>query len=187
LRPKALIIVVGLLIVPVARAAGQQRTQPSPTPASLPLIKGSRVRVHSTALVAPLVANYLELRGDTLVFFEEGAGRGIWSLSLEQVQRLEVSIGTRNMYQPYIVSGALVGAGAGAVGGLLFAATFSPSDPSRQYNRLLTGSLGALVGAGIGGVIGSRRKAEQFSVIRVPRRVSALPNGRGGLVLSIGY
>jgi len=185
LHLKALIIVVGTLVAPVAGAVAQQRTPPSP--AALPLIKGSRVRVRSPVLVAPLIANYLELRGDTLVLFEEGAGRGVWSLSLDQVQRLEMSIGMRNRYQPYIVKGALIGAGAGALGGLLFAASFSPSDPSRTYSRPLTGSVGAVVGAGLGAFVGSRRKAEQFSVIPVPRRISALPNGHGRLVLSIGY
>jgi hypothetical protein len=118
------------------------------------------------------------------VLFEEGAGRGIWSLALEQVQRLEMSVGQHNMYGPYILTGAMLGAGAGAIGGLVFASTASPSDNTRKYSRPLTASVGALVGTAVGALIGSRRKAERFAPIPVPHRMSMMPSVRG---LRFGY
>ena len=43
---------------------------------------GTRVRVHADNLVTPLVAHFLEMRGDTAVFIEDAAGpSGVWSLS----------------------------------------------------------------------------------------------------------
>jgi hypothetical protein len=138
-------------------------------------------------MVTPLIANYLELRRDTLVVVEEGAGRGIWTLALDQVERLEASTGSHSMYRPYIVQGAVLGAAIGATGGLVFASTFSPSNESRKYSRVLTMGLGGAVGALVGGMVGSRRTAEQWSRIPLPRRMTVLPDGRGTFRVAIGY
>jgi hypothetical protein len=129
--------------------------------------------------VAPLIANFLEMRGDTLLFFEEGAGRGIWSVTADKLQRLETSVGHRNMHRPHIVQGAAIGAGAGLVGGLVFAAVFTPSDPGREYSFPLTALVGSLVGAGAGAVVGSRRTAEQWAVVPLPPRMSTRAGAAG--------
>jgi hypothetical protein len=42
-------------------------------------------------MVVPLIANFLEQRGDTLVFIEDERGRGVWSFGLSQIERLETS------------------------------------------------------------------------------------------------
>lgn len=162
---------VGLLLgVAASVPAAAQQAQPSAQ--ALPLVPGSRVRVTATGLVAPLVANYLELRGDTLVLFEDGTGRGIWSFALDQVERLETTAGERAVNRPYIMRGALIGGAIGALSGVIFAASANPSDPSEEYSMPLTGVLGAAVGAGIGGLIGSRFTTEGWVPVPLPRRTA---------------
>ena len=182
MRPKALVIAICGFVLPTIAGAQSQ-----PTSASLPLVRGSRIRVRASVMVTPLIANYLELRRDTLVVVEEGAGRGIWTLALDQVQRLEASTGSRSMHPPYIMQGAAVGAAIGAAGGLIFASTFSPSDESKKYSRVLTMGLGGAIGALAGGIVGSRRMAEQWSRVPLPRRVSVLPDRLGGVHVAFGY
>ncbi len=182
MRRKVLVIALCGITLPVAGGAQSQ-----PASGALPLVRGSRVRVRASVMVTPLIANYLELRKDTLVVVEEGAGRGIWTLALDQVQRLEASTGSRSMHGPYIMQGAVVGAAIGAAGGLIFASTFSPSDQSKKYSRVLTMGLGGVVGALAGGVVGSRRMAEQWSRVPLPRRVSVLPDRYGVLHVAVGY
>lgn len=175
-----------LLMLPTVTVAQQPKPTPPPQGA-LSIVRGSRVRVSSPVFVTPLVANYLELRGDTLIFFEEGAGRGIWSVTLDQVRQLESSVGQRSRYRPYIIAGALIGGSIGAVGGLLMASTLDPSDPEKRYSRPLTTTLGALVGGGLGAYIGSRRTTEQWAAVRLPRRVSFGPDGYGAVRVWLGY
>jgi hypothetical protein len=157
-------------------------------PAPLPIAPGTRVRVTATNLVAPLVANFLQMRGDTAVFIEDAAGRGIWSLVVSDITRLERSDGERLSNRPYVVRGAMLGAGAGSVVGWVFAATFSPSDSTKKFSRPLNASIGAVVGAVVGGFIGSRRATERWTDITLPRRVSVVPQRRGvALSLSLTF
>lgn len=178
------------LTLPIAASVfpGAARAQQPPAADNgLPIAPGTRVRVTAVNLVAPLVANYLELRGDTLILFEEGAGRGIWSVALGQVQRLEATAGEQRLHRPYIVRGALIGAGAGALGGIVFAATVEPSDPDRKFSRSLSALLGATVGAGIGALVGSRFTTEGWVPIPLPRGVSLLPIHSGLLGVRVVF
>lgn len=176
-------VFVYFLAVPIVAACAipaAARAQQQPPPSTqLPISPGTRVRVTADNLVTPLIANFLELRGDTLILFEEGAGRGIWSVALGQVQRLEATAGDRGLHRPYIVRGALIGGGAGAIAGLVFASVVKPSDPDREYSRPLTGLVGAAVGAGIGALIGSRFTTEAWMPVPLPRGLS-LRAGRAG-------
>lgn len=151
---------------------------------SVPVPPGSRVRVKTPNLVAPLVANFLEQRGDTLVFIEDGRGRGVWSFSINQIERLEMTAGEGGRNKAPIAKGAAIGAGAGLVVGILFASVAKPSDESKKYSSVLTGALGAGVGAGIGAYFGSRVKEEHWVEVPLNRRLSLRTNGRG-LAISI--
>jgi hypothetical protein len=182
LRVKALVLVGLCATLPLQHLQAQRAGT-----GEIPLPSMARVRVHASVFVTPLVANYLESRGDTLVFVETGTGRGVWSVTLDQVQHLETSVGLRTGYGPYIARGAVLGAGGGALGGLLFSASFKPSDPSRKYSRPLTAGVGAVVGAAIGALVGSRFRVEQWTTVPIPRRVSVLPESGRRLQITFGY
>ncbi|MCC6318097.1 MAG: hypothetical protein IT361_10440 [Gemmatimonadaceae bacterium] len=167
----ALILSAVALAMPLNEARAQQAT--------LPIAPGTRVRVRAANLVAPLVANFVQMRGDTAVFIEDAAGRGIWSLHVNDITRLERSDGERRVNRPYIIRGALVGTAAGAAGGFLIAASLKPSDSSKKYSRAASGIAGAAVGALLGGIVGSRFGAERWTGVALPRRVSVLPQGHG--------
>jgi hypothetical protein len=151
------------------------------------LAPGSRVRVQATTMVAPLVANFLEQRADTLVFIEDGTGRGVWSFAIDQIQRLERTAGEGTRNRAPTARGAMIGAGAGLVVGLVFASAFEPSNEERQYNRPLTGLIGAGIGGAVGAWIGSRMRAEQWVNVSLPGRLSLIPDFRGGLHVGFSF
>ena len=135
MRLKALIVGLGLTCLTqdvVAQTSSSNSSAVSVQP-------GQRVRVHSLTLVSPLIANFLEQRGDTLVFIEDGRGRGVWSFSLSQIDRLEITAGKTGRSSSAIKKGALIGAGIGLAAGLLFANNFDPSDPTRDFSAGPTG------------------------------------------------
>ena len=150
------------LLLPIILACGAREALAQTRPSTVPVPPGSRVRVKTPNLVAPLVANFLEQRGDTLVFIEDGRGRGVWSFSLAQIERLEMTAGESGRNKAPIAKGAAIGAGVGLGLGLIFASVAEPSDESRKYSPLLTGALGAVVGAPIGAYFGSRVKSERW-------------------------
>ncbi|HEX9564526.1 MAG TPA: hypothetical protein VF981_11165 [Gemmatimonadaceae bacterium] len=153
----------------------------------VPVTPGSRVRVSASSLVAPLVANFLEQRGDTLVFIEDGTGRHVWTFALDQVVKLETTAGETAVSRPWVLKGAAIGGGAGLVSGLVFAASVSPSNEDRRYNKPATALVGAAIGAGIGALIGSRHKLERWTQVQLPRGLSLAPDFRGGIVVSLRY
>jgi hypothetical protein len=150
------------------------------------LAPGSRARVKAQSLVAPLVANFLEQRGDTLVFIEDDMGRGVWSFALSQVERLETTAGEGGRNQRYVAKGAMYGGGAGLVAGFAFASAASPSDSTKEYSKPMTALIGAAFGAGVGAIIGSRFKTERWVNVPLPRQLSFVPNRRGGFTISVG-
>ena len=185
LRQTALIL--GLLVLSAIPNAAPAQQSTSAARSGLPLVPGARVRVKSSSLVAPLVANYLELRGDTLIVLEESAARGIWSFALDRVQLLETTAGDRRNHGPYMMRGALLGGAGGAIAGFVFAASVHPSDSTRKYSRPLTGLVGAAIGSGIGLIIGSRFAAERWTSVPLPSRTAVVPHPRGGITLIFSY
>jgi hypothetical protein len=179
LRISTLTVVAALALAPVAGIHAQS--------AALPVPPGTRVRVHAENLVTPLVAHFLEMRGDTAVFIEDQAGRGVWSLTLDQITKLERSAGDQRSNRNYIMRGAFIGAPVGAIAGFIFSASVHPSDTTEKYNRAPTALLGAVVGAGVGALIGTRFATEHWSNVALPRRVSVMPLSRGGVQLGLGF
>ena len=148
---------------------------------------GSRVRVKTPTMVAPLIANFLEQRGDTLVFIEDERGRGVWSFALSQIERLETSSGEAGANRTPIGRGAAIGGGIGLVVGVVFASAATPSDSSKEYSKIMTGVAGAGVGAVIGAIVGSRAKRERWVSVPLPRQLSLIPHRRGGFTVSFGF
>ncbi len=152
----------------------------------VPIVPGTRARVTVASLVTPLVANFLEQRQDSLVFIEEGTGRGVWTFSLAQIEKLETSGGQVTRNRKPVAKGVAIGAGAGLVAGLMFAAAARPSEDGRTYNRPLTGLAGAAAGAVIGLWIGSRQPAERWLNVPLPGRLSLAP-GLGGFRIGFSF
>jgi hypothetical protein len=173
LHLKALLVSLSLICVG-QNVAAQDRTSGS----SVPIAPGSRVRVMAPTLVTPLVANFLEQRGDSLVFIEDGRGRGLWSFSISQIQQLEIAAGEAGRNKRPIAKGAVIGAGVGLALGVLFASVAEPSDSTREYSMLLTGAAGAAAGAGIGAYVGSRVKTEKWVNVPLGRQFSFGVSGR---------
>jgi len=169
-----------VLVIASAASAAALHAQSSSSATVLPVPPGARVRLTAPSLVSPLVANYLEMRGDTVVLVEDRAGQGLWSIPYNEIQTLHLSVGQRNNYKPYILRGAVMGGGAGFLVGILSAATFEPSDSTRKFKRLTNGLIGGAIGAGIGALVGSRFLTEAWSPIALGKKVSFVPARRGG-------
>lgn len=188
MRPLALVSVTSLLAL---LALPSQAQQPRPTTSrpstGLPIVPGARVRISASTLVSPLLANYLEMKGDTAVFIEAAAGRGIWTFTLDQITRIEQSQGEKRFNKGPMLKGGLIGIPAGAL--VFWGATgiFNPSDSTQQYNRGGTAAAGALVGGVVGVLVGSRFKAEHWMPLPLPNRVSFLPSRRGGIDVALGF
>ncbi len=146
--------------------------------ASIPVVAGTRVRVHAQNMVAPLVANFLTMRGDTAVFIEDGGGKGIWSIPSSEIRKIEKSDGEKLSNTPYMLRGAAVGGAIGLAAGLVFANNMSPGDPSRRYNKWGVGAGAAAVGAVVGALIGTRWSVEKWTPVPL-RAATVMPTSRG--------
>lgn len=174
------------LLVSLLAFAGAARldaqTQPAApqNAAGLPIYPGMRVRVTSSSLVTPLVGSFLQSRGDTLFFTEEAAGRGVWSLTLSQISKLETTIGDQTNHPRNVWRGAAWGAGIGALAFGFFAANSHPSDNTKKYNAFTTGLIGGVLGGGVGALIGMRKKGEKWRVLELPKKLTFVPAQKAG-------
>jgi hypothetical protein len=165
-------------------AVGEAGAQTS-TSVSLPIAPGTRVRVKARGLVAPLLANYMQVRGDTAMFIEDVSGRGIWSFALSDITSLERTAGEARSNRRDIVRWGGYGAGAGLVLGLVVSASLTP-DTDKKYSRPLSGLLGMAIGGTGGALYGSRKSSEKWVSVPMPRRISFLPH-RGGATVGLGF
>jgi hypothetical protein len=179
LRLKALVLSLGLAFV--ARDVAAQTSN-----ATVGVQPGTRVRVTSPTLVAPLVANFLEQRGDTLVFIENERGRGVWSLGIQQIDRLETTAGETGRSRSAMKKGALIGGAVGLTAGIIFAASFDPSGDNRQYSRVQTGIVAGLAGAGFGFFIGSLVSTERWVSVPLPKQLTNVPTVGAGFKVGFG-
>lgn len=152
--------------------------QSSPT-LVLPVPPGARVRVTAPSLVGPLMANFLEMRADTVVLVDDRAGQGLWSIPYADIRTLHLSVGQKRNHGPYILRGVVLGGGGGFVIGALAAASFQPSDTSKKFKRVTTGLVGAGAGAILGAIVASRFSTENWSPITLPKRLSLIPSPHG--------
>ncbi len=187
--PLAAALLPVLLAAPLVSLGAQQSTPPAaPQTTVLPIVPGARVKVSATTLVSPLLANYLEMKGDTAVFIESAAGRGIWTFTLEQITKIEQSQGDKRYNKGPMLKGAAIGV---PIGALLFWGTtgiVNTSDSTRKFNRGGTAAFGAAVGAVVGALVGSRIPQEHWMPLPLPKRVSFNPFRRdGGVEFSLGF
>ena len=160
-----------LLVVPCAAVSAQALTP------------GTRVRVKSSQVVVPVIGNFQGMRRDTVVVIEEGMGAQVWTFTSSAVDRLEVSAGMKGGNRGPTTRWALIGAGTGAVAGLLTAVILEASSSS-QYNDALSAVVDAGIGGAIGAAYGYRKLEEHWTAVPIPRRVGIMPS-RNGLRLGV--
>jgi hypothetical protein len=139
---------------------------------------GTRIRVKSAQVVAPIVGTYQTLRGDTVVVIEDGTAAKIWSFKTSTIDRLEVSAGMKGHNRGPMTKWALIGAGGGAAAGWLTAVALESASDD-QYSDFLSAAVGAGLGAIAGAVYGSRVLEEHWDSVPVPRRVGLMPTRDG--------
>ena len=142
------------------------------------LSPGTRVRVTSNQMVAPIVGSYQGMRRDTIVVIEDGAGAKVWAFNTTAVSQVEVSVGMKGGNRDPMIRWGLIGAGIGGGIGLITAVTLENSTDQR-YNEALSTVLGAAMGAGLGAFYGSRKLAEHWAPIPLPQRVGVVPTAHG--------
>jgi hypothetical protein len=166
-RPYSRALLVALLTLVPLRVMSAQSLAP-----------GTRVRVQSSQVVAPIVGSYQGMRRDTLVVIEEGQGAKVWGFNSSAVDRLEISAGMKGGNRGPMTRWALIGAGIGGGIGLITAVTLENSTDSR-YNEALSALLGAVMGAGFGAFYGSRKLTEHWTAVPLPHRVGIAPSPHG--------
>lgn len=146
------------------------------------LAPGTRVRVTSSQVVAPVIGSYQGMRRDTVLVIEDGESAQQWAFTTAEIRRLEVSAGMGRGNRGPIVRNALLGAGLGAAAGVILAFILEESTDS-EYNTVLSGLVGAGVGSGLGAMYGFRVQQEHWTAVAVPRRIGLIP----GRVLRVGF
>ncbi|HET9326757.1 MAG TPA: hypothetical protein VFQ05_08295, partial [Candidatus Eisenbacteria bacterium] len=124
---------------------------------------GARVRVHSTPRERKPVLGVLEAwKPDTLVVLSDSAATRL-SIPMAHIVRFETSAGKG----PATREGAQTGAILGALAGLTIAALNDNNEMVWKYP--LGGTLGMIAGAGVGAVVGSARRIEQWKAAPIPQ------------------
>ena len=155
-----------------------------------PLVKpGDRVRVTAPdQALSKYTGTLAGVYGDTLRL-------DTLHVPLQSVTRLDVHRGQKSKAG----TGALIGAGVGAAAGVITALVVCAEDNRDCENAgsgltaaaaLVLGVGGALLGAGLGAVVGSNVKVDRWEEIPLDRlRVSVAPqrDGRFGLGLSVRF
>jgi hypothetical protein len=155
-----------LLLAPVTPAVAQT------------LAPGTRIRVKSPTVVAPVTGSYQGMRRDTLVVIEDSQSAQIWTFTPATIERLEVSVGMKPGNRGPITRWGLIGLGTGfAVG--WFVAWIIEEAGDTDYNEAASAFVGAAVGAGAGVVYGYRKLEEHWAAVPLPGRVGVVPTRHG--------
>jgi len=165
-------LLAALVTLAPFRITGAQSTVPQT------LSLGTRIRVTSNQMVAPIVGSYQGMRRDTLLLIEDGTGAKVWAFNTTAVSQVETSIGMKGGNRDPMIRWGLIGAGLG--GGIAFITSVSlENNTGQQYNQLLSTVLGAAIGGGLGAFYGSRKLAEHWAPIPLPQRVGVVPTAKG--------
>ena len=146
------------------------------------LAPGTRVRVKSPSVVAPVTGSFQGMRRDTLVVIEDDATAQVWNFTTSTIERIEVSGGMQRGNRKQMAKWGLLGALTGAGAGWLLAATLEAGGDA-EYNDAASAAVGAAIGAGLGVAYGYRLVEERWSSVPIPGRVGVLPM-RGGVRVS---
>jgi len=142
------------------------------------LTPGTRVRVKSPTVVAPVTGSFQGMRRDTVVVIEDSQAAQIWTFTPATIDQLEVSVGMKKGNRGPIIRWTLIGLGTGFAVGWLVAAIIEESGDT-DYNEAASAGVGAAVGAAAGAAYGYRKLEEHWAAVPVPRRVGLVPTRRG--------
>ena len=151
---------------------------PSSSVAAQAIAPGTRVRVKSPQVVAPVIGSYQGIRRDTVVVIEDGTAAQVWSFTTATIERIEVSAGMKGGNRGPMTRWGLIGAGAGAAAGLLVSAVLQGASDS-EYNHAINAVIGAGIGGAAGVAYGHRKLEEHWTEVPTPRRVGVAPTRDG--------
>lgn len=172
MKPALAFLGMAVALLPCA-AASAADVLPGPAPVSV----GRRVRITSGPAAPPTVGTVTALESDTLVLSIAGLDAPL-RVPVADIQTVEVSAGRKSQHW----RGALIGAAAGAIPGILmtvgdYSDDVHGDDPSPAALAAIGAAGGALVGAGIGWAIKSEKwqpaEVRKVSLTLVPLRGSA--------------
>jgi hypothetical protein len=180
--PLLAVCVSGLVAVFHSPAAAQELP---------PVTRGMRVRVWAPDLPDERQAGTLvDLRGDTL-FLQPELQADTVGIPRAAVTRLEISRGQRLLTGEGAFLGFTIGAGAGALVGLLVGNGQDCDGGCGGLGALLYGGIGAGAGLIIGTIVGGNKKTDRWEEVVPPDRfrIGFLPQrgGRIALTASVSF
>lgn len=170
--------VLAAILALTLSGGGPQADSPTPAPS---MTIGSRARVTTDDSGRPTIGTVVSVGVDALVLKAEGRDE-LWTVAPASILRLEVSGGSRSRW----ADGALVGAGIGAMPGVLL--TFGDIDSDVHGDGpspVAVAAMGAVGGALAGAAIGRLIKAERWLGCDVPRASVAVWPVRHGAAASL--
>jgi len=140
---------------------------------------GSRVRITSSAHGGPVIGTLLSIEVNALVLRRAGSDAAS-RIPVDEIRTLEVSRGRKSQ----VGRGAMIGAAAGVMPGLLLTFGDYSSDVHGDSNAGAVAVIGAASGALVGAAVGWALKTENWVAGEVPRAAIAAVPVRGGVALS---
>lgn len=149
-----------LLLAPAGRPALAAAQEAAPKP-------GDRIRVTTLVVHRRYVGNLVELSHESLRWDSDGAP---YSISLDQVANLELGRGDKSNAGKGALTGGAVGLGVGVAVGLVFSGLcgndlVSDNAECRVGTTAAVGGLSALLGAGVGALIGTGSRSVRWEAV----------------------
>jgi hypothetical protein len=157
--------------------AGASGAQGAEEPANPPV--GSRIRITSSAVSGPVVGTLLGVEVDALVLRRAGSDAAV-RIPTADIVNLDVSGGRG----PQTGRGAMIGAAAGLMPGLLLTFGDYSSDVHGDSHAGTVALIGVASGALLGAAIGRTLKTDNWVPSAVPRAVVAVVPVRRGVAVS---
>jgi hypothetical protein len=146
-------------------------------PATLPLRQGDEVRVTSTESDLDDV----KMIYSSFTYSEENKPhQERFNISYQNLDQLKVKRGKKTAFLHGLAGGLFIGVMVGTMA--------PPGDGSNGFNRMLGGSIGAIIGLPIGGLIGLIIPLDRWKEIPLnDLKLTLMPNGGGAVGIGITF
>lgn len=146
-------------------------------PATLPLRDGDEVRV--TSIESNVDDEKMIFSSFTIGEANEPDQDGL-NISYHNLDHLKVKRGKKTALLHGLVGGLFIGTLAGTMA--------PPGNGSNGFNRMLGGSIGAIIGTPIGGLIGLSIPLDRWKEIPLnDLKLSLMPNGGGAVGIGVTF